>query len=257
MKKENPRRFSVRRFAASLLVCVVTVGTVAGLSPSAFAAGYDDVSSSDWFSSAVEYVTDHNYMGASADNKFQPAVPMTRAGFVEVLYRMVASPAVTAATSFSDVPSYHTNAKAISWAVSTGMTNGTGNNKFTPYGTLTRETIATFMDRYFAQFGDGKFSYVTYYKGYTDDGRISSWAKPSVITTTRYGIFQGDDNGNFNPQKDISRAECATIVMRVDQKLNAGSQTPAPTPTPIPTPTPAPSLWTAIIFVESENAPKV
>ena len=165
LKQDNRRRFSAKRRAASLLACVLTVGTLAGLSPSALAAGYDDAASSDWYYSAVEYVTDHNYMGASTGNRFQPAAPMTRAGFVEVLYRMAGSPAVTAMTSFSDVPSYHTNAKAISWAVSTGMTNGTGNGQFTPGGTLTRETIATFMDRYVDQFGNNRFSYITYYKG--------------------------------------------------------------------------------------------
>ena len=236
---ENTHRFFSRRATACFLACVLMIGTLAGLSPSAQAAySYDDVSSSDWFYTAVDYVTTNGYMSAASGTKFQPATPMTRAQFVEVLYRMVGSPAVTTTVSFSDVPSYHVNAKAIPWAVNTGMTNGTGNNQFTPYGTLTRETIATFMDRYIANFGEGKFSATVSYNGYNDSAAINSWALPSVKMMTQYGVFQGDNYGRFNPQNNISRAECATIVMRVDQKLNAPSPTPAPMPTPSPTPTP-------------------
>lgn len=49
---------------------------------------------------------------------------------------------------------------------------------------------------------------------FADDTEISSWAKGGVLAMQLAGLFKGDDSSNFNPKKDITRAEAAVILAR-------------------------------------------
>ena len=55
--------------------------------------------------------------------------------------------AVSAAGTFADVKDSDYFAKPVAWAVEQGITNGTGNNKFSPNQTCTRAQILTFLWR--------------------------------------------------------------------------------------------------------------
>lgn len=52
---------------------------------------------------------------------------------------------------------------------------------------------------------------------YKDADKISGWAREAVdfLNQTGYGILVGDENKNFNPQKDITRYEMAVIVTKL------------------------------------------
>ncbi|MCQ4865101.1 S-layer homology domain-containing protein, partial [Pseudoflavonifractor phocaeensis] len=43
----------------------------------------------------------------------------------------------------------------------------------------------------------------------------SSWAAESINRWAKAGIVQGDSDGNFNPAKPLSRAELATIFVKM------------------------------------------
>lgn len=49
-------------------------------------------------------------------------------------------------------------------------------------------------------------------KPYSDDAKIAVWAKDSVYSLKKKGIMVGDDQGNFNPTKSITRQEMAVMV---------------------------------------------
>ena len=65
-----------------------------------------------------------------------------------MLYRLAGSPNVSINNSFSDVPSNSWYSKAVSWAVSTGITNGTSSTTFSPNNSVTREQAIIFMYRF-------------------------------------------------------------------------------------------------------------
>ncbi len=52
---------------------------------------------------------------------------------------------------------------------------------------------------------------------YTDAAKIASWAKPYVdyLNEGKFGIMQGDEKGNFNATKQITRYEIAAMACRV------------------------------------------
>lgn len=51
----------------------------------------------------------------------------------------------------------------------------------------------------------------------------------AVLTLTEMGILAGDDLGNFNPDKTITRAECSAVICRLmgveDEALQSNSET--------------------------------
>jgi len=81
---------------------------------------------------------------------FEPNIPCTRAAAVEYIWHYAKSPRA-AEVSFSDVKTGTETAKAVSWAVGYGVTNGTGETSFSPNNTCTRAQIVTFLHRYFVE----------------------------------------------------------------------------------------------------------
>lgn len=82
--------------------------------------------------------------GTSA-NTFSPDASCTRAQMVTFLWRANASPVVNYAMDFTDVAADAYYAEAVRWAVSEGVTAGTGDKAFSPDADCTRAQIVTFM----------------------------------------------------------------------------------------------------------------
>lgn len=72
--------------------------------------------------------------------------PCTRAQAMEYIWRAFGTPG-TSGNRFSDVPSGAIYAKAVSWAVSSGISNGTSSTAFSPNTVCTRGHIVTFLHR--------------------------------------------------------------------------------------------------------------
>ena len=73
--------------------------------------------------------------------------PCTRADFVTYLWKAAGSPGAGATGQFTDVPASAAYAQAVAWAVANGVTDGTGDNTFSPDDTCTRGEIVTFLHR--------------------------------------------------------------------------------------------------------------
>ena len=52
---------------------------------------------------------------------------------------------------------------------------------------------------------------------YKDDAAIPDWARDAVGTVTDKGLMVGDDQGNFNPNEPVTRAELAVILARLQK----------------------------------------
>ena len=48
---------------------------------------------------------------------------------------------------------------------------------------------------------------------FADDAAIATWAKANVYACKAAGVFNGDDNNNFNPTSTLTRAEAASIMV--------------------------------------------
>lgn len=174
---------------------------------------YRDVSESDWFYDAVEYVAKNGLFYGTETYLFSPNDTMTRAMLVTVIYRMEGMPAVSSGSTFSDVVTTEYYADAVKWASANGIVNGIGYNLFAPNDNVTREQIAAIIHRYSQYKG-----YATSASGnlgrFTDANAISSWALSDLRWAVGTGLMIGHDDGRLGPADNATRAEVATMLMR-------------------------------------------
>ena len=104
--------------------------------------------------------------------------------------------------------------KAVVWAKENGIVTGYSDTEFAPDDNITREQIAAIMYR-FAQFKktapEGAWAIRL---DYADLGDICDWAVEAVMFCKLKGIMLGNENNEFKPDNDATRAESAAIVER-------------------------------------------
>lgn len=180
---------------------------------------FNDVSN-HWAKNAILYVVEKGYFKGTPENSFAPDVSMSRAMFVTVLYRMEKEP-VSGASIFTDVDNdvYYSN--AVAWAFKEGIVQGVSGTSYNPDGNISREQIAAMFVRYLELKGinlggSGETS------KFADDAQISSYAKEGVAKLSNTGILKGKDNNRFDPQGIATRAEIATMLLRIAETFGLG-----------------------------------
>lgn len=107
-----------------------------------------DVQVGSYYYNAVMWAIKNGITKGVSSNQFGVGRPVTRGEAVTFLYRAAGEPAASTNSGFYDVPSSQYYAKAVTWAVGKGITNGDGSAvRFNPNGSCLREQIVTFMYR--------------------------------------------------------------------------------------------------------------
>lgn len=179
---------------------------------------FTDVKPEDWFYDSINHVVSRNYFNGTSSTTFSPYRDMTRGMFVTVLGRMEGIDGTSTETDFTDVPDSMYYAPYVSWAASEGLVEGTGAGRFLPDASITREQAAKILSSYLRSKLDQLPE--TTELPFHDRDEIADWALEDVALTTALGIFQGNSAGNFRPKAEISRAEVAAIIQRVDLLLH-------------------------------------
>ena len=182
--------------------------------PSTGSTNFSDVPANQWYASAVSYVTQRGLFSGVSETQFAPSQSMTRGMLVSVLYRFNGT-SHTGSSPFADVSSNAWYGNAVSWAYANNLVSGVSDTSFAPNTPITREQAAVMLARYL------KFSGVALESGtpdFQDTASISGYAKESVGAMQKAGLLSGDNGGNFRPDAQITRAEIASIFMRLCQK---------------------------------------
>ena len=112
---------------------------------------FTDVDMDSYYGKAVLWAVEQGITNGTSDTTFSPDVTCTRAQMVTLLCRMVDGKAVSSTNAFDDVKADEYYAESVQWAIENGITDGTGDNKFSPDATCTRAQLVTFLYRYFAK----------------------------------------------------------------------------------------------------------
>ena len=115
--------------------------------PKSTSSRFADVRAGDYYHDAVLWATEKGITNGTSETTFSPDAPCTRAQIVTFLWRAEGTPAARGAVRFADVPADAWYYNAVRWAVSRGVTNGTGANAFSPDAPCTRAQIVTFLYR--------------------------------------------------------------------------------------------------------------
>ena len=169
-----------------------------------------DVKADNYFYDAVKWAAEKGITSGTDDTHFSPNAACTRAQIVTFLWRAAGSPEPKGTGSFADVSadSYYT--KAVAWAVENGITGGTGDGKFSPNATCTREQAVAFLYRASgspAVSGGSAFNDVAANAYYAD---AVAWAEKNEITG-------GIGGGLFGSGNDCTRAQIVTFLYRTYQ----------------------------------------
>lgn len=181
---------------------------------------FTDVDENDWFYEAVKFVYETGLMRGISDKEFAPELLATRAMFVTVIHRMESEPE-SQPCPFTDVPKGSYYEKAVAWAAANGIVNGVSEDSFAPNNNITREQMATMIYRY-AKYKGLDISVVekTDIASYDDYNSISQYAIEPAKYVVGTKIMIGRTETTFNPLEYTTRAEMATVLMRMLDKMN-------------------------------------
>lgn len=149
---------------------------------------YSDVETNSWFKDAVQYVYDNDLMKGVSSDAFAPNKELTNAETYQILYNLAGQPTVETVLENVKDEWY---ADAVSWAVAENLADG---EDFTETAIL-RGDVVTLMTKYFAK----------------DNKSIK-------------GLFLGDENGDLNLDKNLTRAQMATILSRIPDLKELGTE---------------------------------
>ena len=192
---------TLKRILSAVLAAALLVGSV----PAALAADID----SHW---SKPYVTSLHELGiinpSASTGNYTPEAAVTRWEFMRYINRAFDF-TEKASISYSDVQTSDPYYETIQIAVKHGYINGTGNNKMSPEGILTREQAATILGRLHKYAPAASASKLDVF---TDKSKISSYATSYVAEAVSQGYINGYTDGTFKPQGNLKRGEIAKIL---------------------------------------------
>ena len=170
---------------------------------------FSDVSTSAYYYEAVKWAQEKGITGGIGNGLFGPNQPCTRAQIVTFLWRDAGSPVVNYAMNMTDVAEDAYYAGAVRWALSEGITTGTGDGKFSPDTTCTRAQSVTFLFRAIGKLVDSKAEF--------SDVLTDSYYANAVAWAVENGVTNGIGNGLFGPDNSCTRAQIVTFLFRAYQ----------------------------------------
>lgn len=189
-----------------------------------------------WARDYIDFVTEHGYMTVTG-GYFAPDEPMTRAMFVQALAAMAGvtdddsviwgtkveesyEPDLDAlSAAFSDVDVNASYAKAAAWAVDKGIVNGLGDGAFGPGAIIDRQTMAVMMHRTTDVLGIELNEDWSAMMDYNDLDQVDDWAIEGIAYCSMTGLMHGNDIGDFAPERTLTRAEGAAVLVRLTEHM--------------------------------------
>ncbi len=173
-----------------------------------------DVPANMWYYGAVSYAYSRGLMNGVSANGFDPDGVTTRGQIVTILHRLEGEPAAASAGRFTDVAAGQWYTQAVNWAAEYGIVDGFGDGTFCPEDVITREQLAAILYRY-TRFKGVSTSASGSLAAFADAGSVSPWAVEALTWANGAGLINGKNGNLLDPTGSATRAEVATILMRI------------------------------------------
>lgn len=205
-----------KKHVGMALAAVLSAGMVSSVSMAAD-VNYADVAENEWFYGYVKAVTMRELMTGYDSGAFGAYDNLGRGQFATILYRMEQKPEVKYSNMFPDVPNEQFYSLPAVWAGTEKVITGYDNGTFGPADDITREQLVTIMYRYAKMKGQDVTATETFER-FPDAEWVSEFAKEAMNWAVDREIIKGTDDGRLEPQGNVSRAVCATIITRYTQE---------------------------------------
>ena len=170
-------------------------------------APFRDVPTDAYYYDAVKWAAEKGITTGQANGLFGSDQSCTRAQIITFLWRAVGSPVVNYAMEMGDVSADAYYAEAVRWALSRGITSGTGGGAFSPNDACTRAQAVTLLARALSAKADGKAEF--------SDVPTDSYYAGAVAWAVENGVTTGVGGGRFDPNATCTRAQIATFLYRL------------------------------------------
>lgn len=217
----------MKRKMAMALAAVLVAGS---LPVTASAATFTDINEVSWASSTIQAVSDKGLINGYEDGTFRAKNNVTYSEAMVMVYNLMSKTGNLKASATNTLPIYQSvlntykiptwSQSTVAYGLSAQILMAADLPKFTTDGVsnpATRQDVAVMFGRALSEKYD---IYAGTGVNFNDSWRISDEAMPYVDLLSRLGILTGDENGNFNPTANITRAEMAVMMNKTYDLLS-------------------------------------
>ena len=169
-------------------------------------ASFRDVPVDAYYYDAVKWAAEKGITTGQANGLFGSDRSCTRAQIITFLWRAAGSPVVNYAMEMGDVSADAYYAEAVRWALSRGITSGTGGGAFSPDDACTRAQAVTLLARALSAKAGSAANFT--------DVPADAYYAQAVSWAVENGITTGVGGGRFDPNATCTRAQIATFLYR-------------------------------------------
>lgn len=195
---------------------------------------FTDVPDSFWASKEIAWAVNKGVVNGTSATTFSPNDKTLRGQMTAILYRYAGEPAVSGASSFSDVKSSIYYANAASWAQKNNILISTvsGSNKFLGDTPISRAEFCAMVYNYAGYKSIDRKTAST--APFSDVKGLSSELLTAINWAYANGIVNGVDKTHFSPNSTLTRAQAVVMLYRYEAKFASGGVETNPS-TEIPT----------------------
>lgn len=186
---------------------------------SPLAIPFIDVEMDKWYTDAIEYCYEMDYIRGVTTITFGPEIEITREQLATILWRIEGAPNPEGEYPFSDTSGNYSR-KAITWAAENGIVKGYTDGTFKATNKMTRQELVTMIYRFAEYKGMDVSNTTDLAEAFTDADSISKYAKTPTAWAVADGIIKGvkvGDGYEFQPNDTATRAQVAVIIQRLMQ----------------------------------------
>ena len=172
---------------------------------------FADMDENHWAYENVKKLKELGIVNGDEKGNFNPSSNVTREQFLKMLVEVLGITPVYSKTSFADVDGNAWYASYVSAGTDAGIINGITSETFGVGSEISRQDMAVMILRVLNM---KNVETSVSDSGFKDDTSISDYAKDAVYTVRSAGIIEGYE-GMFNPKNSLTRAEAATVIIKL------------------------------------------
>ncbi len=194
-----------------------TMGAGSSISNTPLKRNFIDIDGVDWASEAILALADKNIVNGKEESLFKPYDEVTREEFVKILLGAMNMGGYSYTNHFNDVNGSDWFAKWVNIAFEQNLCQGVGNGNFGVGMSITRQDMAVLVYNALKQKGYALTSAPEL--NFEDSAAIADYAKEAVANLVSIGALNGVSDTTFEPSGVATRAQAATVIYRIIDKL--------------------------------------
>lgn len=185
------------------------------------AQSFTDISHRAWAIESIKAMASKGIILGVGNNKFAPDKNCTRADFTIVLTKILGMGHILPSNNYADVAETDYFYSYVGAARMESIECGVNNDKFRPKDNITREEMMVMVYKGLVSIqGETMDKDTAILSKFTDASGIAEENKEAVAALVSSGAISGTSATTLEPKADITRAQMAVIMNKIDQMIN-------------------------------------